>query len=92
MISPTEVGLEESMRTVWAMIVERKRRTAIGLGIGKGSSSDGSTEVSSIKPISITGLGLEHFSDIDRFSVIVDFLTKPEHFENVITLLSEYQK
>jgi hypothetical protein len=31
----------------------------------------------------VTGLGLEHFTDLDRYHVMVDFLSEPSVFEKV---------
>ena len=60
-----------------------------GVGAGTEEYYDGIDQAAEVdearlqKVGGVTGLGLEHFTDLDRYHVMVDFLSEPSVFEKV---------
>jgi hypothetical protein len=80
----SEAALEVAVEKVWTLMVNRKTKSALQL--------NNSLEPQDVffAPGGITGLGLEHFSEVDRLAVITHFLSHPLQFEGTVHALAEY--
>lgn len=94
----TELNLESALRTVFKKIVSRKiqfaaqnslsradNKVATGENAEEGSQIQ-QTLVGSTSIGGVTGLGLEHFTDVDRMDAMITFLSNPQEFEKVSCL------
>lgn len=82
--TPTEVALEQAVEKVWSLMVQRKAASALQLNPGL------TPQEVVVDPGGITGLGLEHFSDVDRLAVMTHLLSDPLQFEAIVHTLAEY--
>jgi len=89
MLNEVEQVLEQSLKYTWSTITERKLKSAVALGIGKGNM-DRPVDYSNIKPSGISGLGTDYFSEIDRLSAVVNFVAHPRIFDKVVRALNSY--
>jgi hypothetical protein len=94
--SSTEVDMEKAVQDQWNVIVRRrseaaKYKTAKILKAFAKNPNANDLETKNILAGGITGLGLEHFTDSDRFALMIRFLSNPVQFQKVVEhMLSNY--
>jgi hypothetical protein len=84
-----ELDLESVIRSVFSEIIDRKVNSH-GRVVSKKdpNSSDSQWDIKASTG-GLTGLGISHFSDTDRLSVIATFLGMPHNFQKVFETLSD---
>lgn len=90
----TEIDIEKAVQDQWNVIVRRrseaaKYKTAKILKAFAKNPNANELDTKNILAGGITGLGLEHFTDSDRFALMLRFLSNPIQFQSVVEHMRE---